>query len=227
MYLIGWFFETIYIYLGNIQLSFIVLASTDDSCLSQLFLRWLLVILWFIMLSNSGLTACCSKTNIRERSVDWEGKVALFRRLANWGEDWLLSKHQLQRFCLIWNFLKGESFGEGVRVVVLLCASWWWGNMAVFQESCAWPEVTVLHVRGGLSFCWITQINCYIYSLRKNQDPTPRLHHCFLIVPFLSLQPLPYLSNYFNLPFGTQWRSKRLNEAYFLQARNRRHRKDL
>ena len=157
----------------------------------------------------------------------WLGrKSALFRRLTNWGEDRLLSNHQLQRFGLIWNFLEEESFGEGVRVVVLLCASWWWGNMAVFQESCTWPEVTVLHVGGGLSFCWTTQRNCYIYSLRKN-NPTPRLHYCFLIVPFLSLQPLPYLSNCLNLPFGTQGRSKRLHEAYFVQARNKRQRKDL
>ena len=142
-------------------MSFIVLASTDDSCLSQLLLRWLPVILWFIMLSNSGLTACCSKANTQERSVDWEGEVALFRRLANWGEDWLLSKHELQRFCFKWNFLKGESFGEGVRVVPLwanfLLIGWWWGDMTVLQESCAQPEVTVLHVGGDLSFCWTIQ----------------------------------------------------------------------
>ena len=213
-------------------MSFIVLASTDDSCLSQLLLRWLPVILWFIMLSNSGLTACCSKANTQERSVDWEGKVALFRRLANWGEDWLLSKHELQIFCFKWNFLKGESFGEGVRVVPLwanfLLIGWWWGDMTVLQESCAQPEVTGLHVGGDLSFCWTIQRNFYIYSLRKNQDPTPRLHYCFLIVPFLCLHPLPYLiSSCLNLPFGTQGRSKGLNEAYFVQARNRRRGKDL
>ena len=185
------------------------------------------------MLSNSGLTACCSKANTQERSVDWEGKVALFRRLASWGEDWLLSKHEHQRFRFMWNFLKGESFGEGVRVVVLLWANflligWWWGNMTVLQESCTQPEVTVLHVGGGLSFCWTIQRNFYIYSLRKNQDPTPRLHCCFLIVPFLCLHPLPYLiSSCLNLPSGTQGRSKSLNEAYFVQARNRRQGKDL
>ena len=54
-------------------------------------------------------------------------------------------------------------------------------------------------------------------SLRRNQDPAPRLHCCFLTVPPLSLHPLPSLiSNCLNLPFGTQGRSWRLNEDYFL-----------
>ena len=42
-----------------------------------------------------------------------------------------------------------------------------------------------------------------------------------LIAPPLVLHPLPFLiSNCLNLPFGTQGRSSRLNEAYSLQTRN-------
>ena len=38
-----------------------------------------------------------------------------------------------------------------------------------------------------------------------------------LTTPPLSLQPLPSpISNCLNLPIGTQGRSRRLNEAYFL-----------
>ena len=50
-----------------------------------------------------------------------------------------------------------------------------------------------------------------MYPLRQNQDPAPRLHYCFLSAP-LSLHPLPSLmSNFLNLPFGTQGRSWRLD----------------
>ena len=70
-----------------------------------------------------------------------------------------------------------------------------------------------------------SKIPC-VYPLRGNQDPAPRLHYCFLTAPPLSLHPLPSLiSNCLNLPFGTQERSGRLDEAYFLQTRNRGHRK--
>ena len=109
-----------------------------------------------------------------------------------------------------------------------LLIGWWWGNRKVFQKSCAQPEVTILHLGGGLSSYRRTQRYCYIYSLRRHQDPAPRLHYCFLTAPPLFLHSLPSLiSNCLNLPFVTQWRSGRLNEAYFLQTRNRGHRKAL
>ena len=47
------------------------------------------------LLLNSGSAACCSKANTQEMSVGWKGKVALFRRLATWGEGRLVSKTQL------------------------------------------------------------------------------------------------------------------------------------
>ena len=44
-----------------------------------------------------------------------------------------------------------------------------------------------------------------MYSLRRNQDPAPRLHYCFLTAP-----PLSLISNCLNLPSGTQGRSWKL-----------------
>ena len=102
----------------------------------------------------------------------------------------------------------------------------------MFQESCVQPEVTIFPpfltpgVEEGLSSCRRTQRYCYAYPLRRNQDPAPRLHYDFLTAPPLFLHPLPSLiSSCLNLPFGTQVRSRRLNEAHFLQTRNGGHRK--
>ena len=48
----------------------------------------------------------------------------------------------------------------------------------------------------------------------------PQVYIIFFLTSPLSLHPLPSLiSNCLNLPFGTQGRSQRLNEAYFLQTR--------
>ena len=74
--------------------------------------------------------------------------------------------------------------------------------------------------RGGFSICKTAERYCYAYPLRRDQDPSPRLHCCFLTAPPLSPHPFPSLiSNRLNLPFGTQGRSWRLNETYFLQTR--------
>ena len=44
------------------------------------------------VLLNSGSTACHSKAKTRVASVGLKGKIALFRRLATWGEGGLMSK---------------------------------------------------------------------------------------------------------------------------------------
>ena len=100
------------------------------------------------------------------------------------------------------------------------------------QQSCA-PRILCsmwsdhLPPGWGLQFCRRTQRRCYAYFLSRNQDPTSRLNY-HLIVPPLFLYPLPSLiSNCLNLSFGTQGRSRRLNEAYVLQTRNGEHRRDL
>ena len=55
----------------------------------------------------------------------------------------------------------------------------------VFQESCAQPGVTILHLGGEVLVPSeeLKDILLYIYSLRRNQDPIPGLHYCFLTVP--------------------------------------------
>ena len=94
-------------------------------------------------------------------------------------------------------------------------AGWCSGNL------CAQPEVTILHLGWGLSSCRRAQRYCYVYSMRRNQDPAPLLYYCFLTSSPLFLHLLPSLiSSCLNLLFGTQGRSRRLNEAYFLQTRN-------
>ena len=62
--------------------------------------------------------------------------------------------------------------------------------------------------------------------LRGAQDPAPRLCYCLLTLPPLSLHPLPSLiSKCLNLSLGTQGRPYWLNEAHFLKAKSRGHRK--
>ena len=75
------------------------------------------------------------------------------------------------------------------------------------------------------AICWggflhrKTQIYCYVYSLRRNQDSALRLHYCLLTVPSWPLYPLPSLiNNSLNLSFGTRGRSWRPPEAYFLKS---------
>ena len=63
-------------------------------------------------------------------------------------------------------------------------------------------------------------------SLEEDPGPCSKAALLFFDYSSLSLHPLPSsISNCLNLPFGTQGRSWRLNEAYFLQTRNGGHRK--
>ena len=104
----------------------------------------------------------------------------------------------------------GKIWGEGCRPCDFLLIGWWWGNRAVLQESCAQPEVTILHLGRGLSSCRRTQWFCYVYFFRRNQDPAPRLHYCFLTALLFLHSLHSLISNCLNLPFGTQESSRRL-----------------
>ena len=76
------------------------------------------------------------------------------------------------------------------------------------------------HLGGGPSSVEGLKDIVMLIFLSRNQDPVSRLYH-YLIVSPLFLDPLPSLiSNCLNPPFQTQGRSRRLNEAYILQARN-------
>ena len=91
--------------------------------------------------------------------------------------------------------------------------------------ACAQPEITILPLGGGLSYLEELRdaSNCSVCPLRRNQNPAPRLHYCFLTVPPLLLHPLPSLiCNCLHLPFGAQGRSRR-QKFLFLQTKNRGH----
>ena len=91
--------------------------------------------------------------------------------------------------------------------------------------ACAQPEITILPLGGGLSYLEELRdaSDCSVCPLRRNQNPAPRLHYCFLTVPPLLLHPLPSLiCNCLHLPFGAQRRSRR-QKFLFLQTKNRGH----
>ena len=74
----------------------------------------------------------------------------------------------------------------------------------------------------GLQLCR-TQKHCYAYFFEWEPRPS-RLYHRLIVSP-LFLYPLPsIISNCLNLPFRTQGRWRRLNEACILQIRNGEHR---
>ena len=96
----------------------------------------------------------------------------------------------------------GKIWGEGSRVCDFLLIGQWWGSKVLLQESCAQPEVTILHLGRGLRSCKRTERYCYIYSLRRNKDPAL---YCFLIASPLFLHFLTSLDRKcLNLLFGTQ-----------------------
>ena len=107
-----------------------------------------------------------------------------------------------------------SGWASGVLKVIKL-----WPSLG--NEECVIKELTS-SIWWSFSFCRRAQRYCYMYSLRRNQDPSPRLHCYFLTAPPLSLHPCASLSsNCLNLPFRTQGRL--WNEAYSLKTRNRGH----
>ena len=106
--------------------------------------------------------------------------------------------------------------------------SWCLGGPRVGSEDLSFgmnKASSTSSVCWGFQFCGWTQRYCYVYSLRRNQNPAPRLH-CFLFtVPAWSLHLLPFLiSNCLNLLFGTQGSSWR-PEVHSPKIRSVRHRK--
>ena len=100
-------------------------------------------------------------------------------------------------------------------------SSVFWFQPVWGPRTCTQPEVTILHLDGDLSSCRRTQryvSDCYVYPLRRNQDPTLSLHYCFLTDFSLFLCSLiPLVSKCLNLPFGTQERSRRLKPFSYKQ----------
>ena len=63
---------------------------------------------------------------------------------------------------------------------------WWSWNEELYQV------VNNFHLL-GFYFCRRAQRCCYVYPLRRNQDPAQRLHYCLLIALALSLSFLSFL----------------------------------
>ena len=116
----------------------------------------------------------------------------------------------------------------GVRIAGFVTLFDW---LVVRQQSCA-PGI-LCSVRSyhpppgwGLHFCRRTQRHCYAYFFEQELGPCLKAITIRLFLLFL--YPLPSLiSNCLNPPFGTQGRSRMLNEAYILQTRNGEHITDL
>ena len=118
----------------------------------------------------------------------------------------------------------------------VLLTGWWWvkreSASTISGSNPSWVYLLVGSIQltsstlWAVSTCRTAQRYCFVYSLSENKDPVPKLYYCFLTVPPWSLHSFPSLiSASFNLPTGTQERSWRLNEAYFLQSRNEGQRK--
>ena len=92
-------------------------------------------------------------------------------------ENWrLMLKIPWTLWCFSQSFHRQSLGQRATGVCDFLLIGWWWGNKAVFQESCAQLEVTIHHLDGGLSSSRRTQRYCYAYYFRRNQDPGPLLH---------------------------------------------------
>ena len=164
----------------------------------------------YMLLSNASSCAWC-----KVRPKKWK-HWSLKRKVYCWAKQGEQSAH-VQKSLTPWWFwgrvFIGKIWGEWCRMCDFV---WWWGNRAIFQEFCAQPEVTVLHLGGGLSSCRRTQRYCHVYSFKRNQDFVPSLHYCFLTAPPLFLHSLPSLiSNCLDRPFGTQRRSRRLKPSSY------------
>ena len=60
----------------------------------------------------------------------------------------------------------------------------------MFNESCAQPGVTIVHLVGDLSSCRRTQRYCYIGRLSRIQNLAPQLQYFFLKIVYLILSVL-------------------------------------
>ena len=112
-----------------------------------------------------------------------------------------------------------QHLGWGLLGLWLFLIGWWWGNRAVLQESCVQSEATILPLGRGSK----TLLGIFLWV--GTRTLSGGCTNLWLL--FLFLYPLPSLiSKGLNPPFGTQGRSRRLNEAYILQTRNEEHRTD-
>ena len=121
-------------------------------------------------------------------------------------------------------FFMGRIWGKGCRVCDCLLIDWRWGHR-MFQASYAQHEVAIFHLSGGLSSA--EELKGTVICIPwERTGPGPKAALLFLDCSFFVLHALlSLISHCLNPLFGTQGRSRRLKKAYFLQTRNRGHRK--
>ena len=91
--------------------------------------------------------------------------------------------------------------GEGCRVCDLLLIGWWWGSKAVLQESCAQPEVAILHLGGGLSSAEELK-DTVLYVPWGGTRTLPQGHTIvsWLLLPCFCIPTLPWLAAVWTCP---------------------------
>ena len=60
---------------------------------------------------------------------------------------WLMFKNPTLPNGIWGEVFAGKIWGKGYQVCGFLWIGWWWGNRAVFQKSCAQPEVAMLSLK--------------------------------------------------------------------------------
>ena len=118
-----------------------------------------------------------------------------------WRREWFFAEPNKENGWIMFKYPKfsdgferkvfiGKIWGEGCRILWLFSDRLAVSKRVVFQTSCAQPEVTIVHVGRGFSSYRIVQRYCYVYSLKRNQDPASRL--CFFFLDwssFISIFP--------------------------------------
>ena len=98
------------------------------------------------------------------------------------------------------------------QLMDILLIGWRWGNWESassiptnLTSKCLWAEYSyLLPPVMGFNIHETAQRYCYESPLKGNQDPTPRLHYCFLAVLPLSPIPSSIIINSLNLPVRIQ-----------------------
>ena len=137
----------------------------------------------------------CAQHTVRPSKPKWWvwSKARLMVGLSKENRQLMLKNHKLSD-----GFL-GDVFMDKVRVRVTRSVTFLlladgevrgcYNRKLVF--SLQLPSSTC--VEDLVPSCRGTQRYCYVYSLRRNQDRTPRLYYCFLTFPPFSLHSLPSL----------------------------------
>ena len=133
----------------------------------------------------------------------WNVGVWSTKRFIAWPSkenSWLVLKKTWTPWWFAGRSFIGKIWGEGCRVYGFLLIDWWWDNMSVLQESRAQPEVTILHLSGGLSSCRKTQILLCIPWGGTRTLPQGCTIVSWLFLPCFCILSLPWLATVWTCP---------------------------